>query len=115
TSSAPEGDTSSGASSQGGTHVGDSTSADTGEKFDVGGTGSPTGVAPTCHVVDDMNAVGPCSDVAPPDAFEPEVQWEWEGDAGLGQIIVIPLVANLTDDDGNGEIDLCDVPDVVAL
>jgi hypothetical protein len=95
---------------------GDSTAADTGEKFDVGGaTGSPTGVAPTCHVVDDMDAVGPCSDEAPPDAFEPEVQWSWAGDAGLQQVIVIPLVANLTDDDGNGEIDLCDVPDIVVL
>ena len=94
------------------------TSADetAGIKFDLeAGTGSPTGVVPTCEVVDDMNAVGPCTETAPPDAFEPEVQWQWEGDAGMNQAIVIPLVANLTDDDGDGEINLCDVPDVVVL
>ena len=100
----------------GGPGVDSTAAAETGEKFDVGGaTGSPTGVAPTCHVVDDMDAVGPCTETAPPDAFEPEVQWAWEGDAGLGQVIVIPLVANLTDDDENGEIDLCDTPDIVVL
>jgi hypothetical protein len=27
----------------------------------------------------------------------------------------LPLVANLTDDDGDGEIDLCDIPDVVLI
>src|SRR5690606_4444182 len=31
------------------------------------------------------------------------------------EALVPPLVANLTDDDGNGEIDLCDIPDVVVV
>ena len=70
---------------------------------------------PTCEVVDDMNAVGDCSQTAPPDSFEPDVQWEWPGVNGEIYVVVTPLVANLTDDDGNGTIDLCDVPDIVVV
>ncbi len=65
---------------------------------------------PTCHVVDDMDAVGACDDQAPPNSFEPDVQWSWNG----GSISVTPLVANLTDDNGDGSIDLCDIPDIVV-
>ena len=73
------------------------------------------GAAPTCEVVDDMSGIGPCTDSAPPDSFEPEVQWSWNGDGANTQAIAIPLVANLTDDDGNGTIDLCDTPDIVVI
>ena len=68
---------------------------------------------PTCKVADgDMDAVGDCGlPAAPPDSFEPVVQWSWDGPAS----IVTPLVANLTEDNGDGEIDLCDTPDVVVL
>ncbi|MBX7083932.1 MAG: VCBS repeat-containing protein [Nannocystaceae bacterium] len=65
---------------------------------------------PSCKVVDGMDAVGECGTQAPPDSFEPDVQWSWDG----GAVISTPLVANLTDDDGNGEIDLCDTPDIVV-
>jgi hypothetical protein len=65
---------------------------------------------PSCHVVDDMDAVGSCDDEAPPDSFEPDVQWTWDGGASS----VTPLVANLTDDNDDGSIDLCDTPDVVV-
>ncbi|MEZ4453043.1 MAG: VCBS repeat-containing protein [Nannocystaceae bacterium] len=86
-------------------------------KFDVAGKDdvAETGgvVVPSCKVTDDSDATGPCTDKAPADAFDPEVQWSWAGDQGQGQAFSIPLVANLTDDDMNGEIDLCDVPDIV--
>jgi hypothetical protein len=62
-----------------------------------------------------MDAPPPCEEHAPPGSFEPDVQWEWWGPQGYQQSDVIPLVANLTDDDDNGSIDLCDVPDVVVL
>jgi outer membrane protein assembly factor BamB len=65
-------------------------------------------------VVDDMDATQPCVDKAPPDSFSPEVQWSWLGEAGEIQAFSIPLVANLTDDNLDGEIDLCDVPDIVV-
>ncbi len=85
--------------------------------FDVAETSDLNGSVPppTCEVVDDMNAVGDCSETAPPDSFEPDVQWEWLGDGAEQYVVVTPLVANLTDDDGNGSIDLCDVPDVVVV
>lgn len=68
-----------------------------------------------CTASDDMaGEVVACTDTAPPDAFEPEVQWGWEGTNGDTQSIVIPLVANLTDDNGDGMIDLCDTPDIVV-
>jgi len=87
--------------------------------FDVDySTDSDTDAPPVdvCTVQDDMNAVGECGQEAPPDSFEPEVQWVWMGGAtGENSSLTTPLVANLTDDDGNGTIDLCDVPDVVVV
>ena len=74
------------------------------------------GVSPpaTCEVVDDMNAVPECDDAAPPDAFELDVQWEWDGPPGYTESVTIALVGNLTDDNDDGAIDLCDVPDIVV-
>lgn len=60
------------------------------------------------------NGVPQCTDRAPPDAFEPDIQWTWTG-ASEPYSIVTPLVANLTDDNADGEIDLCDIPDVVVV
>jgi FG-GAP-like repeat len=81
--------------------------------LDVGaGTGGPT---LACEVDDDMDAPGACEDHAPPDSFAPATQWTWSGDEGEVHALVIPLVANLTDDDGNGSVDLCDVPDLVVV
>ena len=56
----------------------------------------------------------PCEEEAPPDSFDPDVQWSWTG-AEKQHSVVTPLVANLTDDNDDGLIDLCDVPDVVIL
>jgi len=84
--------------------------------FDLGMLADvPGGMPPSCVVVDDMDAVGDCNQEAPPDSFEPDVQWEWLGAGDEQYVVVTPLVANLTDDDGNGTIDLCDVPDVVVV
>ncbi|MBK6919271.1 MAG: VCBS repeat-containing protein [Deltaproteobacteria bacterium] len=58
--------------------------------------------------IDPRGAV-PCNDQAPPNAFDAEVQWSWDG----GESYHTPLVINLTDDNGNGEIDVCDIPDVI--
>ncbi len=85
--------------------------------FDLGAPPDlPGGVEPpTCTVIDDMDAVGDCSQTAPPDSFEPDVQWEWLGDGAEIYVVVTPLVANLTDDDDNDTIDLCDIPDIVVV
>jgi hypothetical protein len=61
-----------------------------------------------------LDAIGDCRAEAPPRSFAPVEQWSWSGESGDAQSLVTPLVANLTDDDGNGSIDPCDVPDVVV-
>ena len=43
------------------------------------------------------------------------VQWSWQAPPELPQALVSPLVANLTDDNADGTIDLCDTPDVVVV
>jgi hypothetical protein len=86
-------------------------------KFDLGDTtdGTSGGPVDVCKATDDdMGNVGDCTMTAPPDSFEPDVQWSWNGPGGEKESLVTPLVANLTDDDGNGEIDLCDIPDIVV-
>ncbi|HWB79977.1 MAG TPA: VCBS repeat-containing protein [Nannocystaceae bacterium] len=95
----------------------DSSSSDDGPKFDLGrpmediDTGDPGDL---CHVQGD-NAVGDCKMEAPADSFVPEVQWSWAGYPGEPDCIVTPLVANLTDDNNDGEINLCDIPDILIV
>jgi hypothetical protein len=87
---------------------------DVGNKTEGGGseeTGPPEEV---CHVTDDMNAVGDCKITAPPDSFEPAVQWSFAGMGAENQAIASPLVANTNDDNGDGSIDLCDIPEVIV-
>ncbi len=97
--------------------------SDTGRTTDTGGTdlgvdttGTDTGVVvDKCKVQDDgMDAVVDCLMEAPPDSFTPEVQWSYAGEGMAIHAVATPLVANLTDDNGDGAIDLCDVPDVLV-
>ena len=115
------GETGEGASSTGpdvtatgtGTSSGGSTTTNTTDPD----TDGPMGV---CKVPDEEeDAPPPCEEVAPADAFMPEVQWEWEAppadpDAQIIGSFATPLVGNFTDDNGDGEIDLCDTPDVLV-
>ncbi len=92
------------------------TSADDGALFDLGNTTVDSGdQPPSCVVIDDQDGYGDCEAQAPPDSFEPETQWTWTPAGTDVYSIVTPLVANLTDDNGDGNIDLCDVPDVVVV
>jgi hypothetical protein len=52
-----------------------------------------------------------CKLKAAPGSFEPTLQWSVELGNGSGP----PLVANLTDDNQDGVIDLCDTPDVIVV
>jgi hypothetical protein len=53
----------------------------------------------------------------PPGAsFEPALEWAWTGSdvmPDFRQVLVTPVVANLDDDNGDGNIDAQDVPDIV--
>ena len=82
-------------------------SADTGFPSDVAGPG-------TCAFQRDIDTPSVCSLRAEASDFDVAVQWTWTGEAGADDVLAPPLVANLTDDNGDGAIDLCDVPDVVV-
>ncbi len=70
----------------------------------------------SCTVSDGLDGTpGPCEVRAPPNSFEPDIQWAWSGEGEDVLSVVIPLVANLSDDNSDGAIDLCDVPDVVVI
>ena len=104
---------SAGSATSGGTSDGTGGSGST--KFDVGASGGATGGGGSaCYVDPDGDGAGPCGDKAPANSFSPEVQWSWDGDGDRKQSMVIPLVANLTDDDGDGFITLCDTPDILV-
>ena len=55
-----------------------------------------------------------CDERAPPDSFEHDVQWAWTAPDGYRYSHVTPLVGNLTDDNDDGFIDLCDTPDILV-
>ena len=116
TGTASDATSTSGATDQAATSTGGVT---TDIKLDIGAAATTeltTGPPPDlCKVQDDMNAIGECDQVAPPDSFEPEIQWTWTGPDGDILSVVTPLVANLTDDNGDGAIDLCDIPDIVIV
>lgn len=59
-----------------------------------------------------MDGIGDCEEFAPPDSFAPSLQWSFGANE---QSMVTPLAGNFTDDNGDGEIDLCDVPDVLLV
>jgi len=63
-------------------------------------------------------ATGEMCEYRPPvGPLELEEQWHWDGDDAVlpshDQVMMAPMVANLTDDDGDGDIDTDDIPDVV--
>jgi len=99
-----------------GTDDGDDGDDGDGQAFDVGEGGAGDGAGEqSCEVEDDLDGVGECDEVAPPDSFEPDLQWAFTPENGEIMSVVTPLVANLTDDNDDGVVDLCDVPDVVLV
>lgn len=84
-------------------------------------SGSSTGsqMMASCKVTDDGNAVPTqCTQKSPPNSFTPVVKWFYDGPPADPSSIYsgsfsTPLVANMTDDNGDGAIDLCDTPDVI--
>lgn len=61
---------------------------------------------------DDNAPVAVCSKSAPAGAFTPKVKWKWSTKGGS---ITTPLVGHFVDTNGDGRIDLCDTPNVLAL
>ncbi len=104
-------------SGEGGTNgSGDSDGPTT--RFDVGDS-TGTGGGGVCYVgEDELTGEAPCTNRAPPDSFEPRIEWTWDPPKSLDLMnysIITPLVANLTDDRLPDGIDLCDTPDIVVV
>jgi len=75
---------------------------------------------PTCEELSASTtpAFDDCHAVEAFETFEPneQVEWQWSGstvNSAFDQVIASPVVINLTDDDGDGDVDRNDVPDVV--
>ena len=83
--------------------------------FDLGDQPDIGGMPDVCSVADDIDGIGDCLDDPLSESFEADVQWSWDGGPGGESSLATPLVANLTDDNGDGAIDLCDTPDIVVL
>ena len=87
-----------------------------GTKFDVASVDMGGPLPPSCTVSEgELDAIPPCDTLAPAGSFEPDVQWEWWGEGLHVNSLTTPLVANLTDDNDDQAIDLCDIPDIVIL
>ena len=57
-----------------------------------------------------------CEYRPPVGVFAPKVKWEWQSSTvqpAYNQVMMAPMVANLTDDNKDGKIDRNDVPDIV--
>jgi hypothetical protein len=78
--------------------------------------GAPIGVAepaPKTRTCKPDSALAVCS-LAAVSGFDIQLKWSWDGDGAYKRSEVLPLVANLDDDNADGAVDLCDVPDVVV-
>ncbi|HLT38104.1 MAG TPA: VCBS repeat-containing protein, partial [Enhygromyxa sp.] len=85
-------------------------------KFDLIDSDLGDPVRPTCTVADgELDAIPECEQSATAGSFEPDVQWAWYGEELHINSLTTPLVANLTDDNDDGAIDLCDTPDIVIM
>jgi len=57
-------------------------------------------------------------DCIQPGTFTPKVEWEWtaaEGGPVPGNVHMAPIVVSLDDDDGDGDVDSQDIPEVVFV
>lgn len=82
-----------------------------------GAGGAPAKPPRVCAVPkDELDALPFCDDTTKPGGtIELVEKWHFQAKApGFVQILNTPLVANLTDDNGDGVIDLCDMPDVLV-
>ncbi|MBA2319674.1 MAG: VCBS repeat-containing protein [Deltaproteobacteria bacterium] len=65
----------------------------------------------------DANINEDCTNEIETGTFDPVVKWEISSfaDNGANNVMMTPIVTHLTDDDGDGDIDEVDVPDIVFI
>ena len=66
-----------------------------------------------CVSLSDVQDGSTCRYRPPTGDFRPVEQFHWEAPGSYGQLMMTPMVANLTDDDGDGEVSSRDIPDIV--
>jgi hypothetical protein len=99
--------------------VGDDSPVGAGGGQGAGDSGGGS-VNPACVVPPDTDdgVVASCEQVAPADSFDPVIQWQWTAPIAHQSFstgsVITPLVGNFTDDNDDGNIDLCDTPDILA-
>ena len=92
---------------------------DSGGDGDGDGDGDDAPLAPLPCGANDLDAIEArgsipaCVDMTLGQAFEPVLEWAFDV-PGLGTTTT-PVVANLTDDNDDGNVDQCDTPDVVLM
>lgn len=80
------------------------------------GVGGQSAVPRSCTVPEgQLDALPYCPpEPPPPGGFDPVEKWRFWGPTDGTDLHGSPLVANLDDDNGDGVVDLCDVPDVLV-
>lgn len=85
----------------------------------AGGVGNSGGAGGAGGGVGGVNEE--CYFVPPPGEFSPELDCAWDGPGPsslyplLDDVVMTPVVVNLTDDDADGDVDLDDIPDIVFV
>ena len=89
---------------------------------DVDGDGLDDCQDDSCDVALPVNAYveidHACADPAPtptPDPWDVVVEWQYDMESCCRGTNTMPVVGQLTDDDGNGRIDALDIPDIVLV
>jgi hypothetical protein len=75
-------------------------------------------IGPPSIPIEGSGQIVPLPACQPPSTFQPVVQWEWHGSSvepAFRNVWSTPLVANLTDDNGDGRVDENDVPEVIFI
>jgi hypothetical protein len=87
-------------------------------------TAPPEDTAPDCDVTPapavavDALKVCEAPDLLVEDAWRMEEEWLWTGvaeDPAVDQVLLMPAIGNLTDDNGDGHVTEADVPDVLVV
>ncbi|MBC2717662.1 MAG: PASTA domain-containing protein, partial [Desulfobacteraceae bacterium] len=57
-----------------------------------------------------------CEHIPPVGSFNPVVEWSWSRTSpGISYVDSVPMVINLNDDNGDGEVNTDDIPDIVFI
>jgi hypothetical protein len=70
------------------------------------------------YPMEDLDIDDSCEIIPQVGSFSPIVKWtksDWSEYAGYNNIMMTPIVLPLNDDDGDGDIDLDDYPDILSL